>query len=98
MTARVSLVKGLHLTASDKRNIRDGIEYLRTQSDYEIWLGRPKSRKKYQITPHPETEGHFCILMREVYTADCGERRERTYGVTVAVSGIDPLPHIECRA
>ena len=55
MKRQVKLIEGLHITAQDKRNILDCIDYLAEQpaSDDPPWLGRGKSPKRYAIEEDP---------------------------------------------
>ena len=89
MKRQVKLIEGLHITAQDKRNILDCIDYLAEQpaSDDPPWLGRGKSPKRYAIEEDPTHAGRYRVRMREAYRTDFGERRERTSRVVVDVRG-----------
>ena len=99
----VSLIKGRHITAADKRNIVEGIEYLRKDfapfvaalpaqvPDYgAIWIKRGASAKRYSITPTADL-GTYSVTIRENYRTDAGEMRQRDMAVTVQVANIEPL-------
>lgn len=101
--AAVSLIKGRHITAADKRNIVEGIEWLRqdfaayvaampTQTpDYgAIWIKRGASAKRYSITPTGDL-GTYSVTIRENYRADAGDMRQRNMTVTVQVANLEPL-------
>lgn len=87
MKRHVKLIEGLHITAQDKRNILDCIDYLAEQpaSDEPPWLGRGKSPKRYAIEEDPTHAGRYKVRMRAAYRTDFGERRERTSCVVVDV-------------
>tara|TARA_R110002074_G_scaffold402155_1_gene604073 strand:+ start:829 stop:1182 length:354 start_codon:yes stop_codon:yes gene_type:complete len=99
----VSLLMGRHITAADKRNIVEGIEYLRKEfapyvaampaetPDYAAtWIKRGASAKRYSITPNAEA-GTYSVTIRENYRTDAGEMRQRDMAVTVQVANIEPL-------
>lgn len=60
MKPQIRLIDGLHLTATDKRNLLAVIEFERA-SPPEVWgtrwLGLPKSPKSYAVLPDPEKPG-----------------------------------------
>lgn len=87
MKRSVKLIEGLHITAQDKRNILDCIDYLVDQppSDEPLWLGRGKSPKRYAVEADPSQAGRYTVRMREAYRTDFGERRERIARVVVDV-------------
>lgn len=104
MRATVKLIEGLHITAADKRNILDGIEYLRetfarfveaspeTVPNYAIqWVKRKGSKKSYSIAPCPNTPNNYQVTMRETYTNDYGARRQHDSWATVELRGVAPL-------
>jgi len=99
----VSLIKGRHITAADKRNIVEGIEWLRQDfaasvaampaqtPDYgAIWIKRGTSAKRYSITPTAD-RGTYRVTIRENYRADSGQMRQRDMVVTVKVANLEPL-------
>ena len=99
----VALIKGRHITASDKRNILDGIDYLRetfapfieaspqTVPNYAgQWIKRRGSKKSYSITP-TRIGGQNTVRIREVYKNDYGVLRENIQTVTVEVQNKPPL-------
>ena len=92
MKPTVCLIEGLHITATDKRNILDCIEYLRTEENHAQWLGRKGSAKRYCVTSDPETPNRFYVLIGETYRTDSGGRRERQSTVIIETTGGDPLP------
>jgi hypothetical protein len=92
MKPSVKLIKGQHLTTSDKRNILECIEYLRGEENYAIMLGRKGSPKKYCLSPDAEIPNRYAVLIKESYRTDYGHRDERTYCYVVEVRGVDPLP------
>jgi hypothetical protein len=101
--AAVSLLKGLHITAGDKRNIVEGIEWLRQEMapyiaalpnvtpDYgAIWIRRGASAKRYSIAPNADPST-YRVTIREKYRAESGQMRQRDMTVTVQVANIEPL-------
>lgn len=95
MKPQVSLIEGRHITAADKRNILDCIEYLRDQhpATWGVdWLGRKSSQKRYAVAPVLETPNRYEVKIREHYRNDYGCPCERTIRVVVETKGVDPLP------
>ena len=92
MKPSVKHIEGRHLTAADKRNILGCIEYLRTEDNHALWLGRRGSKKQYCICPDPETPNRYSVLIRETYTSDSGQKRESQTRHVIEVRGVDPLP------
>ena len=92
MRPAVRLIEGLHITAADKRNILDCIEYLRSEENHAQWLGRKGSAKRYCLTSDPEQPNRFHVLIGETYSTDSGGKRERQSKVTIETTGVDPLP------
>ncbi len=101
--AAVSLIKGRHITAADKRNIVEGIEYLRKDfapyvaampaqvPDYgAIWIKRGASAKRYSIAPTADLDT-YSVTIRENYRAGSGQMRQRDMAVMVQVANIEPL-------
>ncbi|MEO1986417.1 MAG: hypothetical protein ABGX47_07140 [Martelella sp.] len=93
MKPSVKLIKGLHITASDKRAILDVIAHLKnnTGSDINGMYGRKGSRKQYGVVPDPKNAGRYGVVIRERYRTDYGAPRERTSTVFVEVRGIEQL-------
>ena len=94
----VHLIKGLHLTATDKRNILATITYLeknfapfvktspQTVPNYGgIAWTRKGSTKSYAITPRPSEAGTYSIVVRESYKNDYGVMQSRPMTVTVRI-------------
>ena len=92
MKRTVRLIEGLHITAADKRNILDCIEYLRGEANHAQWLGRKGSSKRYCLTSDPENPNRYYVLIGETYRTDSGSKRERQSPVTIETTGVDPLP------
>jgi len=92
MKPAIKHIEGTHLTATDKRNILDCIEYLRTEDNHAQWLGRKGSKKQYCIAPDPETPNRYSVLIREAYTTDFGKVRERQSRHVIETRHVDPLP------
>lgn len=101
--AAVSLIKGRHITAADKRNIVEGIAYLRKDfapyvaampaqvPDYgAIWIKRGASAKRYSIAP-TDDRATYSVTIRENYRTDAGEMRQRDMAVMVQIANIEPL-------
>mgnify|MGYP003119316080 FL=1 len=101
--AAVSLIKGRHITAADKRNIVEGIAYLRKDfapyvaampaqvPDYgAIWIKRGASAKRYSIAPTGDLST-YSVTIRENYRTDAGEMRQRDMAVMVQIANIEPL-------
>jgi hypothetical protein len=101
--AAVSLLKGVHITAADKRNIVEGIEYLRQTfapyvealpamtPDYAaIWIKRGKSAKRYSIAPNADGTT-YSVTIRENYRTDAGEMRQRDMAIMVQIVNLAPL-------
>jgi len=99
----VSLIKGRHITAADKRNIVEGIEFLRKDfapyvaampaqvPNYGgVWIKRGASAKRYSITPTGDL-GTYSVTIRENYRADAGDMRQRDMAVMVRIANIEPL-------
>lgn len=104
MKPSVTLIKGLHITAADKRNIIAAIIFLEdrfsgfVQADPrcipnygDIAVKRGKSPKSYAITPRQCAAGTYDVIIRETYRNDFGLERNSSISVTVAVKGIPPL-------
>lgn len=100
----ITLIEGLHITAADKRSIREGIEHLRanfalfaevspeTVPDYAgIWLGRRGSRKRYSIAPCPAQVNRYRVTVRETDTNSYGVKFDRDSTVLIDVAGRPPL-------
>lgn len=90
MRPQVKLIEGRHITATDKRNILECIEYLRTEENHAIYLGRKGSPKRYAIGVM-ETPNEYAVLVEENYRDDYGKPRQRTCRYVVQVKGIEPL-------
>lgn len=103
MRPSVTLIKGLHVTASDKRTILEGIEHLRTtfapciedspetQPAYaKVWIGRKGSPKRYSIEPMDRT-GLYSVVIRANYRTDHGQMREGNSTLMIQTKGIEPL-------
>ncbi|MEP3333526.1 hypothetical protein [Sedimentitalea sp.] len=99
----VSLLKGRHITAADKRTIVEGIDWLRAEfaasvaalpeqiPDYAaMWIRRGRSSKRYNIAPTGDRDS-YAVTIRENYRTDLGEKRQRDMTVTVRVANIEPL-------
>ena len=93
MKPTIKHIEGTHLTAADKRNIIDCIEYLRTQDNHAQWLGRKGSKKHYCITPDPSRANTYLVLIREAYTNDYGRKLDHTTRHAVVTRNVEPLPH-----
>jgi len=91
MKSTVRLIEGLHITAADKRNILECIEYLRGEENHAQWLGRKGSAKRYCLTSDPEQANRFHVLIGETYRTDSGGKRERQSKVTIETTGVEPL-------
>ena len=98
MKPTVHLIKGLHLTATDKRNILATIAYLeknfapfvesspQTVPNYgAIAWTRKGSAKSYAITPRPSEAGTYSVVIRESYKNDYGVMQSRPMTVTVRI-------------
>lgn len=92
MKPTVRLIEGLHITATDKRNILDCIEYLRSENNHAQWLGRKGSAKRYCLASDPDHAGRFHVLIGESYRSDSGQKRERQSKVIIETTGVAPLP------
>ena len=92
MKPAVRLIEGLHITATDKRNILDCIEYLRGEDNHAQWLGRKGSSKRYCLSSDPVQANRFHVLIGEIYRTDSGAKRERQSKVVIETTGVDPLP------
>ncbi len=104
MKPSVHLIKGLHITAADKRNIIAAIIFLKekfatsVQADPhmvpnygDIAVKRGSSPKSYAITPHACATGTYDVVIREKYKSDFGEERFAKAFVTVEVRGVPSL-------
>ena len=91
MKPGISKITGVHLTATDKRNILACIEYLREQDHHDQWLSRRRSPKQYHITPDSEQPNIYEVRILENYTTDFGEKRQGKSRYTVEAKGIEPL-------
>jgi len=104
MKPSVHLIKGLHITAADKRNIIAAIIFLeekfsafvqadpRIVPNYgDIAVKRGSSTKSYAITPRACAVGTYDVVIRENYNSDFGEARVDRKTVTVEVRGVTPL-------
>lgn len=92
--AAVSLIEGRHITAADKRNILDCIEYQRDKhpATWGVdWLSRKSSPKRYAVAPVSETPNRYEVRIRESYRNDYGCPCERTSRVVIETKGVDPL-------
>ena len=100
----VTLVSGTHITASDKRNILEGIDYLRmifapiieecpgTRPDYAgLKLRRKGSPKAYCIDPCASTPSQYAVTIHSNETTSYGKPLHRAAHVTVRVMGDEPL-------
>lgn len=96
MKPSVKMIKGTHLTAADKRNILGCIEFLRTEDNHSIWMGRKGSKKRYSLAPDPEIPNRYSVLIKENYTSDFGQKRENTTTYIIETRGVDPLPSADC--
>lgn len=91
MKPSIFRITGGHLTARDKRNILDCIEYLRGQDHHNAWLGYKGSPKRYCVTADADLPNIYGVRISENYTTDWGEKRQREWKFTVEAKGIDPL-------
>ena len=104
MKPSVHLIKGLHITAADKRNIIAAIIFLQekfsafVQADPrivpnygDIAVRRSGSPKSYATTPRACAAGTYDVVIREKYKNDFGHERFAKSFVTVEVRGIPPL-------
>lgn len=95
MKPQVTMIEGRHLTAADKRNILDCIEYLRAQDrlDHPFpLLSRPGSPKRYALGPHKAGSSFYAVIIKTAEKSDYGAPQERTGQYLVKVGGLDPLP------
>lgn len=92
MKPSVKHLEGLHLTAADKRSILECIEFLRSENNHAMWLGRKGSPKRYCIAPAGETPNRYAVLIKENYRTDLGRPASRQSRHVVEVRGVDPLP------
>lgn len=96
MRPSVKHIEGRHLTAADKRNILDSIEFLRATPNHvahpAAWLGRPGSKKQYCTAPDPDTPDRWFVVIRETYRTDHGQRRQSQARHVIETRGVDPLP------
>lgn len=88
----VTMIEGRHLTAADKRNILECIEFIRYAANRAVWLGRPGSRKRYCFAPVDGDPARFRVLAEETYRSDAGQRRTRQFRYLIEVRDVDPLP------
>lgn len=98
MRPSISKISGSHLTARDKRTILDVISYLKNQEYHNMWLGFKGSPKRFCVIPDPEEPNIYKVRIRENYTSDWGEKRQREWKSTVKAKGIEqlaPVPHRE---
>ena len=104
MKPSVRLIKGLHITAADKRNILAAIAFLedkfscfieaspQTVPNYGgIAVKRKGSNKAYALTPRASEAGSYDVEIRETYKNDYGRERTHSITVRVRVDGIAPL-------
>jgi hypothetical protein len=104
MKPSVHLIKGLHITAADKRNIIAAIIFLEdkfsafVQADprmvpnyADIAVKRGNSPKSYAITPRACAAGTYDVVIRENYKSNFGDARVGKKTVTVEVRGLPPL-------
>lgn len=95
MRRTVKLLEGRHITATDKRNILGCIEFLRTEQNHAIWMGKKGSPKRYCLGPNANEPNIYAVLIEENYRDDFGRPRSSQQKVVVEVKGIDPLPFAE---
>lgn len=94
MKPQVTMIQGRHLTAADKRNILDCIEYLRAKDrlDYPFpLLSRPGSPKRYSLGPHEAGSSFYAVIIKTAERNDYGAVQERTGQYMVKVRGVEPL-------
>ena len=95
MKPQIRLLKGLHLTATDKRNFLAVIEFERASLP-EVWgtrwLGLPKSPKSYAVIPDPEKPGRYSGMIQARERSDRGEPILRQFSVVFEAVNVDPLP------
>lgn len=94
MTPQVILVTGYHLTAADKRNILDCIEFLRGQEGLEHpfpLLRRPGSPKRYALAPHEAGSDYYQVILKIAERNDYGCPQERTGRYVIQTRGVEPL-------
>lgn len=95
MKPQVRMIEGLHLTATDKQNILDAIEWLRRQERLDHpapVLRRPGSPKGYALAPHKDGDAVYSVMIKARETASNGRKHERTSHYVVEVRGAAPLP------
>ena len=103
-TPSVHLVKGLHLTATDKRNILAAIDFLeekfaefvatspQTVPNYGcIHCTRKGSPKSYALTPRKIEAGTYDVEIRTKEKNDYGADRSRVSKVVVRIKNRAPL-------
>lgn len=96
MKPKVKLISGLHITATDKRNIVACIDFQRDKAPEtwgKNWLGLQNSPKSYGVEPDPEKPGRYKVAIRANYRSDTGEKRAQISAVVVQVENLEPLPH-----
>ena len=95
MRPQIRLIDGLHLTATDKRNLLAVIEFER-ESPPEVWgtrwLGLPKSQKSYAVLPDPEKPGRYSAVIKTRERNDWGEPRDRKSTVIFVTENVEPRP------
>lgn len=90
MRPSVRTIEGGHLTATDKRNIVDGIVLLKDTQDWDQWVCRKGSPKRYQFTPDPDIPNRFEVAILENYRTDWGEKSSWKTSHLVDVCGLEP--------
>lgn len=97
----VKHLTGRHLTASDKRTIIDGIEYMRremakgTNPSFLDWISRKGSRKEYKIDPCTGEHHVYRVFIAERERDSMGRMQNRSTEHTVRLSGVEQLPAID---
>lgn len=92
---QVHMIEGRHLTASDKRNILECVEYLRKQDVLDNplpLLSRPGSRKSYILAPHKAGPDCYSVVVKTAERNDYGCPVERTSLFVVELKGVARLP------
>ena len=94
MKSCVKHIEGRHLTAADKRNILDCFAYLLAQPavngavDWDQWLGRRGSPKRYRLTPYGQVENRYRVEIMANERDDLGREQVREGRHLVDLLGI----------
>ena len=97
MRPSVKLVQGYHLTATDKQVILEGFELLKDGTDWERRVQRPRSPKRFRLTPDPVVPHRYLVTVEVNERSMRGEMEvcRRCHLVDlmgVALPGAEPPP------